>query len=690
MNIVTTEQISSTQTPTYSPPLIPMLEGETFHMTRDYFKALFNGSVPLANLLRGMQVETEKYYNWLRRTYEIPADQLPAKIDCYHTMTEEGMEQATHGAVKRSSCGKYRGIMMTQYGMAHLRRIVRVRPDREIPHVAIYVRGNETPYFILGDPENEDYRDGDYRDADGNLHNLCDDGYLPRNEKAARRYIEWQVCLEEEKIISSLYRQRYLDPPEMPKRASPLTRVWEPEPPRQKEAPPAAGMSSPNVASSAKGEASKQQTTAAKHVLKVAQGDTSTPDSSTSLRSIATVNPNHSDNVAQPAHKSTPATGPKLHRDTINPVDLERLKDAPRTTQTVIDLLSLVLPIPARETVTERWWNERVLWPCEWIDNNVAVDLSPRYFWEDHLFRHAAWHTDPNSGSWWATSPKAPSVKLPCHLVGRDEQTWQPTGKNWQDIEKDMGKVNWHPMTDIEYYGPVIVEADPVSYQDGYIAQDVAESRQDVQEMPLPVEIDSSSQAEDAPSESRQECHTDEIPVMKPQMYVPAPVVPLEGMTWEELDALAYEIRNRLYGGQKLNKDLLMGYDDLNDGSYYLVIEYAKGRRLKLKNAQDWQYPAPVVERMVEAARKYADSLKVEKSAEEDGHVMVAHPEHSFLFLDDMLSPTILYLQITGESELEDDRRCRIAQEVKWQLAEQGYHVVSQCIRDASREAVEA
>lgn len=58
--------------------------------------------------------------------------------------------------------------------------------------------------------------------------------------------------------------------------------------------------------------------------------------------------------------------------------------------------------------------------------------------------------------------------------------------------------------------------------------------------------------------------------------------------------------------------------------------------------------------------------------------------------MDDALEPTILTVMLTDENELEDDRRRRIAQEVKWQLAERGYRVVSQCIREAMAEVVEA
>jgi hypothetical protein len=57
------------------------------------------------------------------------------------------------------------------------------------------------------------------------------------------------------------------------------------------------------------------------------------------------------------------------------------------------------------------------------------------------------------------------------------------------------------------------------------------------------------------------------------------------------------------------------------------------------------------------------------------GRCTVIHPEHDFLTFDDLLQPTKMTVWLTSlrfESDLEDNRRCGIAQEIKWALKERG------------------
>lgn len=60
---------------------------------------------------------------------------------------------------------------------------------------------------------------------------------------------------------------------------------------------------------------------------------------------------------------------------------------------------------------------------------------------------------------------------------------------------------------------------------------------------------------------------------------------------------------------------------------------------------------------------------------EQAGSCTVIHPEHDFLTFDDLLQPTKMTIWLTSlrfESDLEDNRRCGIAQEIKWALKERG------------------
>lgn len=552
-------------------------------MMRDGFKRLFGGSVPLANLLRGFQIETENHHNWLRKEYHIPVDQLPAKEDSYINVSQESMEQITHETVKSSSSAKYR-VKLASYGFGTLRCIVNVRPDREFPHATIHVRGKETPYIIL---ENSS---GDYKDADGNVRNLREEGYLPQSERAARKYIQWQIALDSEKIISTLFKQALLDPPEMPERAQPLTRTWEPDPPGQKEAPPA-GEAAPIVASGTKEDTSKSsQTTAAKHVSVLAQSGISITDSSTTLRPIATFEPNGPDCV-QVAHKTTSTNAQKLHRER---VDRDALAVAPLTPETYIDVLSLILPIPAKATMDAKEWHMFVEEPCQWMYDHREPGQAPRYVIED-LIRRAKFTQDDKV--FWAGKHT-----LPSNLVGRDKIDGKPVGalngNNWNRMPWDWKKAGgYHPVIDIEYYGPlpapVIADAD---YRDGYTGQDTPESRQDEQETLPPAAIETLSQVKDAPSESHPERHTDEMPVVS----VPPPRIsavlgqrfgnPLErsksgrGMLRGIADGLVEEIRREY---PMLNFSIEKLSD--NPGSHRVLVEYAPDQFLDLRSRIGWK-----------------------------------------------------------------------------------------------------
>ena len=57
------------------------------------------------------------------------------------------------------------------------------------------------------------------------------------------------------------------------------------------------------------------------------------------------------------------------------------------------------------------------------------------------------------------------------------------------------------------------------------------------------------------------------------------------------------------------------------------------------------------------------------------GSCTVVHPEHDFLTFDDLLQPTKMTIWLTSkrfESDLEDKRRLRLAQEIEWGLKEKG------------------
>jgi hypothetical protein len=82
-----------------------------------------------------------------------------------------------------------------------------------------------------------------------------------------------------------------------------------------------------------------------------------------------------------------------------------------------------------------------------------------------------------------------------------------------------------------------------------------------------------------------------------------------------------------------------------------------------------------------------------QNSSHQKKSVQVVHPLHSFLLLDDAIAPTTLTILLTSkeyESELEDDRRMRIAEEVQWDLEARGHIVQGVCVREHEQKVVDA
>ena len=68
-------------------------------------------------------------------------------------------------------------------------------------------------------------------------------------------------------------------------------------------------------------------------------------------------------------------------------------------------------------------------------------------------------------------------------------------------------------------------------------------------------------------------------------------------------------------------------------------------------------------------------ALTTHSHDEQVGRCTVVHPEYDFLTFDDLLQPTKMTVWLTSkrfESDLEDNRRCGIAQEIKCELQERG------------------
>lgn len=74
-------------------------------------------------------------------------------------------------------------------------------------------------------------------------------------------------------------------------------------------------------------------------------------------------------------------------------------------------------------------------------------------------------------------------------------------------------------------------------------------------------------------------------------------------------------------------------------------------------------------------------------------HALVSHPEHKFLWFDDLMAPTIMVIRFTPSfphpyfSEIEDKRRGHIADEIMWPLEQRGLKIATRSEHETAHEA---
>lgn len=71
----------------------------------------------------------------------------------------------------------------------------------------------------------------------------------------------------------------------------------------------------------------------------------------------------------------------------------------------------------------------------------------------------------------------------------------------------------------------------------------------------------------------------------------------------------------------------------------------------------------------------HASVPPAQAASEQSPQCTILHPEHRFLAFDDLLTPTRMTIYLTSqrfESDLEDKRRRRVAQEIQWTCKERG------------------
>ena len=147
----------------------------------------------------------------------------------------------------------------------------------------------------------------------------------------------------------------------------------------------------------------------------------------------------------------------------------QSLRTAPWTAETLIALVSAVLPVPDRATCDPVLWDKEWLRPAKLLFA-ATESLSPQLAWE-RIDLTIRWMTDATSPSWWRT--------------GRTKQT--PTSlrhvqEHYPQYYADYKKSDWHPAQTTSYDGPPLEY-----YQQGYTgtSPEVAETAPPVEVAPI-------------------------------------------------------------------------------------------------------------------------------------------------------------------------------------------------------------
>ena len=574
-----------------------------FHVSWSDFADICDHDTANGDVLRYFQWQTDDRIKALRKRYDIPDGELPPEdmlwMEAPYAQIEVGINRAqSDSTICRRVLAVSREERMRRQKkteeeieasprslieLGFLRRRIVARPDGQAERPATKVHEDENgPFIVVQDDA------GNYLGSDGKQHNAICEGFV---------MIVYQYLYMVDKVNAAIAAYDFRDPPAPAKR-------WSPDDPPGQKKERSSHDANQSPASLNSWDVSYQvsaKTRGAQGVCSASSEEPSSINDTKVLLKPATLSEANSDH-SQKTHQNLVPHGKRtqLHRDTI---DAEAKQSAKWTPETIIDLLSLVLDIPAREAVDAKLWREKVEEPAEWIfEHPIDVALAPRYLWED-LYKRVLW---TKHDAFWAKTRVYPE-----NLVGRSKVTGQLAGHNWERMPGDWRKAGgWNPPIEIEYFGP---EPEPIAdYQSGYSAQDGPETRQDEQETACPSVVDSSDQAvENLPLSADEEetRDTDEMPVvsappmtLRSQGWTMPRQAPLEGMSREYYERLKGQIEQTYPG-------LCIGHLDREDGSVYLCIWWSDEDWHEIRSPWEWARMPAIHQDVLDRAIAYAATL---------------------------------------------------------------------------------
>lgn len=610
---------------TSSSSITPMIAGSPhsrYHVTRVDFKAICDEDKVSADALRAFEQVTNQKINDLRIRQGIPASFIPANEDLWIEMPLRRLEKLTYAEHDKDTYARVMADVsvpkvsvidsqdtkkrkdkppqktLIERGYIKRRYIARIFA-KQLPKTTVYL--DEKSAFIIVD------RFGNYIDDSGIAKNVVEEHLIQNQLGITQQYL---YCFE--KVNEDLAAIAWRKPPEPLARSAPITQIIKQSGELTTETTtkkPSASIAHTNESLSRtsirggyslieaamihKDSFGIQNNMPEELMSSVTQGqclnlDTpclnpdiphphldgvrleadqgqQNPDTKKNKEEFRrTSNKNKEDS----AFLSSSSSSSSSFNSSTQIFDLEELRSAPLTAETIIGLSSVVLDVPDPEQIdTETWYAE--WWkPAERLRIATAT-LTPQQAWQRIDFS-TRYMTTPGSPSWWIAG-RAKQTKITLRHVA-DNLTVQ-----WSDLQRK----HWQPPETTPYDGPT-----GSGYAQGYQGLNAPSTNQSMDEI-----IDDEAQASYGGSE----------PTVEASQRIEEQRFANEGMTKDQLQELAADIEQDYVlslGGEALGEDL-----------YVLGIEYAPDQWLRIETPEQWYNPTSEALNLINLALQYAQDI---------------------------------------------------------------------------------
>lgn len=528
-----------------------------YHILHQDFLELCLHDLCNTSALRVFEMRTNQRIEYLRRHYPIDPAWLPNDEDLWLDITLRQLESLTLRVCCRSSYARAlaerapEGKPPSLIELGFLKRRFVARPGCgyvALPQTQVYA-DLQGPFLLVDD-------EGYYQNARGEKRCAANDGYIIHQ----RQYL---YCIDA--VNTALAHLSAEESPRPAPRCLPFRQLHAALPPDESIPATPSVDRTKTTASPSHVAVSTNTAIPSTHPQTSCASSCTTDDAlSNTLSSAHDASSDDSEVSRTPLEETTQASSCSLDEHT--------LCTAEWNVETLLALSGHLLAIPDPPSPTLDSSDESLLsWQTEWYQPALRLlhktsKVEPRHAWEQ-INQVIAYMTDPTSPSWWVTGRARQSQ---IHL--------RHVANNFWTVLPELQARNWYPSMPIPYNGP------PLKMEATYPATTSEQAgEQGAQRWPDPILASSHTPA-----------HTEE----KRRPGPPAQ----RGMPHETAMNLAEHIL-------AAHPCLSLGLKQVDDEHFILGIEYAQDAWLHISQPDDWYVPPPVIQRMVERALRFGESL---------------------------------------------------------------------------------